>query len=175
MSDKEALERLTRHAAWLEMLARAATTSEKERPKRKQLAADIRTFIAEREGLEREAARLNGGFAPDGKTWREFGLAQAEMRGMAESKLSALSEAATALTDFAWTAVSADCDESRDYLNSLVAGLRSALLHPTVPVETNPSDEERAAARRFLHQTLGPKATADSELAAADNNHKADS
>jgi hypothetical protein len=42
----EAEGRLADHAGWLEMLARAVTTSEKERPKRKQMAADLRAVLA---------------------------------------------------------------------------------------------------------------------------------
>ena len=39
--------------------------------------------------------------------------------------------AAQALSDFAWSAVTADCDEARDHLNTLVANLRAALSTPS--------------------------------------------
>jgi myosin heavy subunit len=38
-----------------------------------------------------------------------------------------LAEAAEALSEFAWSAVSADCDESRQYLSELLASLRAAI------------------------------------------------
>lgn len=43
------------------------------------------------------------------------------------AEIEALVVAGRGLDHFAWTAVSADCEESRDYLNSLVKALRAAL------------------------------------------------
>ena len=39
-----------------------------------------------------------------------------------------LLEASAELSNFAWTAVRADCDEARDYLNDLIREMRDAIL-----------------------------------------------
>ncbi len=52
----------------------------------------------------------------------EYALGALEAAGVGE-----LVEKATAVSHFAWTAVSADCQESRDYLNALLCDLRAAL------------------------------------------------
>lgn len=61
-----------------------------------------------------------------------------EAAGVAE-----LIEKSTALSNFAWTAVRADCLESHDYLNALLADLRIAL----AKASGSPPDDARAAHR----------------------------
>ena len=51
------------------------------------------------------------------------------------AKVAVLEAALRGLTEFAWTAVTADYEEARVYLNSLVAAGREALAAPAAPRE----------------------------------------
>jgi hypothetical protein len=95
--------------------------------------ADIETVavaIAEREGLEREVERLTAalsGQETDNDSYRAVANSECNRAEAAESKLSALSEAAGKVVDACACGLLGQWD-----LDSL-----RALLHPTVPVENN--------------------------------------
>jgi hypothetical protein len=161
MSDpKEALERLTRLAAHIGEKVEPAVYPHTDHG-RTICAADLRTLIAEREGLEREVATKDGVIADMSRrsdAWRDLVAEREEQLRQSASKLSVLEAEVLYETDRAnrlyrnWTEseatlsaletglrrVIAYCDEDgiEGVLASIIRDKLRALLHPTVPVET---------------------------------------
>lgn len=69
------------------------------------------------------------------------------------ARVERVERAAQDVADFAWSAVMADCDESRIHLNSLLTDLRTALLSPTPagPHADRVRERRRGPAGRSAH------------------------
>jgi hypothetical protein len=104
---------------------------EAEYDKGRALAQEVERLTKERDADARLASIYR-----EHMVQRQLRAEAAEAKAVAlEARVAEMESAGQALADFAWSAVSADCDEARDYLNSLLANLRATLTHPPQPGE----------------------------------------
>lgn len=107
-----AAARMRDGAAEIERLTRALADAERERDEARRSCAAVCE----------EKARLI--VAQD--------IAATSAIDAARAEIAALREALTCFTEFAWTAVTADCEEAHAYLNSKIDYARAILSRPTI-------------------------------------------